>query len=102
MKKFLSIVFIATMMVATTASADATKGQKLYLKKLKSACDLNGAKMAAKHTQAEWEAVKDTLADEIKKICPNAEDKALKDKYLPHYYDFFHKFASDSGNVPSC
>ncbi|RLA81900.1 MAG: cytochrome C, partial [Epsilonproteobacteria bacterium] len=23
-------------------------------------------------------------------------------KYLQHYFDFFHEYASDSGNVPSC
>jgi len=37
---------------------------------------------------------------EIKKICPNAGD--LKEKYLKDLYDFAEKFASDSGNVPSC
>ena len=39
------------------------------------------------------------MADEIKNICPSAEDKA---KYLNHYFDFFKEYASDSGNVPSC
>ncbi len=87
---------------ATTASADATKGQKLFKKKLKDACGIGGAAMAAKHTQAEWEAVKGDMATEIKNICPSVDDKALKDKYLEHYFDFFHKFASDSGNVPAC
>jgi hypothetical protein len=42
------------------------------------------------------------LKAEIKKICPKAKDKALKSKYMKDYYDFFHDFASDSGNVPSC
>ena len=74
----------------------------LYKKKLKSACGMSGADMAKKHTQAEWEDLKGNLKEEIKTICPNVSDKALKDKYLQHYYDFFHNFASDSGNVPSC
>jgi len=63
---------------------------------------MNGAKMASQRSQDEWEAVKGDLATEIKKICPKASDKALKDKYLQHYYDFFFEYANDSGNVPSC
>jgi len=35
-------------------------------------------------------------------MCPSAKDKALKEKYLPHYFDFFFEYANDSGNVPSC
>jgi len=87
---------------STMASADVAKGQKLYLKKLKGACGLNGAKMAAKHSQDEWVSLKEDLASEIKNICPKVKEKALKQKYLPHYYDFFYEYANDSGNVPSC
>ena len=91
-------------MSATTLSADVGKGQKLYLKKLKGACNMNGAKMASQHSQDEWETIGkgDGMAAEIKKICPTVKDKALKGKYLPHYYDFFYEYANDSGNVPSC
>ena len=28
--------------------------------------------------------------------------KGTKEKFLPHLYDFFYEYASDSGNVPSC
>jgi len=105
MNKMIKIALAALVMLtmsATTLSADVAKGQKLYLKKLKGACGLNGAKMAGKHSQDEWAAVKDDLATEIKNICPKVKDKALKGKYLPHYYDFFFEYANDSGNVPSC
>jgi hypothetical protein len=63
---------------------------------------MTGAKMAGKHTQDEWEAIMEegVLSQEIKKICPNV--KKVKDKFVPHYYDFFYEYASDSGNVPSC
>jgi len=105
MKKFLSIVAITALvagLATTTLSADPAKGQKLYLKKLKKACGFNGAKMAAKHTQDEWEKIKEggKLEDEIKKQCPNVKD--VKDKYLDDLFDFFYEYASDSGNVPSC
>ena len=105
MTKMIKIALAALVMItmsATTLSADVAKGQKLYLKKLKGACGLNGAQMAAKHSQAEWEDLKGNLAEEIKNICPKAKDGALKEKYLQHYYDFFHEYANDSGNVPSC
>jgi len=105
MKKLVKVALAATLLLslgATTASADSAKGQKLYKKKLKSACGFSGADMAGKHTQEEWEEKKDTLAEEIKHLCPSVKDKALKAKFMPHYYDFFHNFASDSGNVPSC
>ncbi|MEA2019345.1 MAG: cytochrome C [Campylobacterota bacterium] len=95
---------IALAMSTTVASADVTKGQKLFSKKLKKACGMSGAKMAGKHSQDEWESIQENgaLAGEIKKICPNVKDKSLKGKYIPHYYDFFYEYASDSGNVPSC
>jgi len=105
MKKVLSIVATAlliTSVVSTSAVASPAKGQKIYLKKLKKPCGMNGAKMAVKHTQSEWESFKEagTLEDEFKKICPNLKD--VKDKYVPELFDFFHEYASDSGNVPSC
>ena len=101
----LVLASVITLSVSTTvASADVPKGQKLYLKKLKGACGMNGAKMAAQHSQGEWETIgkDDGLVIELKKMCPTAKDKALKSKYLDHYYDFFFEYANDSGNVPSC
>jgi hypothetical protein len=85
-----------------TANASVVKGQKLYSKKLKKACGFSGAKMAAKHSQDEWEEINDNgaLLEEIQKFCPKV--KSVKDKFLPHFYDFFYEYANDSGNVPSC
>jgi len=105
MNKLLKLVLAsvtALVMTSTVANADVAKGQKLFTKKLKKVCDMTGAKMAAKHSQDEWEAINDagTLADEIKTICPNV--KKVKEKFIPHYYDFFYEYANDSGNVPSC
>jgi hypothetical protein len=92
---------------SSTASADVKKGQKMFLKKLKASCSAaginNGAKFAVKHTQDEWEAIKEAgkFADEIVKICPKASGK-LKSKYENDVYDFSYEYASDSGKVPSC
>lgn len=104
MKRFLKALMITTLVlfVASAAQADMKKGQKIIIKKLKKDCGMNGAKLASKHTQAEWKSIYDAgnLPSEIKTICPNS--KELKDKYYPHVYDFLYNYAIDSGNVPSC
>ena len=99
----ITLASVITLAVSSTAlSADVAKGQKLYAKKLKKACGISGASMAGKHTQDEWTEINDAgnLKKEIQTICPSA--KKVKDKYLPHFYDFFKEYSSDSGNVPSC
>ena len=82
MTKFSKLALAALLgmavMTTTATAGDAAKGQKLYQKKLKEPCKMTGADFAAKHSQDEWESKKDSLADEIKAICPNVKDKALK------------------------
>ncbi len=107
MNNILKIAFGAALILsvgASTINADVAKGQKLFTKKLKSACGISGAALAGKHTQGEWTEIHEAgkIADEIKAICPKVKDSALKEKYIPHYFDFFKEYGSDSGNVPSC
>jgi len=101
MTKLVVTALLGLAVFSTTASADAGKGQKLYMKKMKASCGFSGAKFAAKHTQGEWESIKGAgkFAEEAATLCPGLE---LKDKYVPHIYDFSYEYASDSGNVPSC
>ena len=100
--KLATAALLGTVMLSSTATADVKKGQKLYLKKLKAPCGISGAKFAHKHTQDEWENIYEAgkFADEVKKICPKV--KKVKEKYIPHVYDFAYEYAKDSGNVPSC
>ncbi len=110
MKKTSSLLLaalVASSMFSVTVSADAKKGQKYYLKKLK-ACKKdglkNGALFATKHTRAEWEKAKvNGLVAEWTKLCPHGEKKfaKMKEKDVTNLYDFVHKYASD-GDVPSC
>ena len=101
-----SIIVLAVS--TTVASAEAKKGQKYYLKKLK-VCKKdglkNGAVFATKHARKEWASIKDngTLLDEFKTICPSGAKKInkMKEKDINNLYDFVWKFASD-GEVPSC
>ncbi len=105
MKKLIVAVFMGCFFmsfVVPNVFADAAKGQKIFLKKMKDPCGMNGGEMAVKHTQMEWKGINDAgkLNEELLKFCPTAEP--LKESYVPHVYDFLYNYASDSGNVPAC
>jgi len=105
MTKFTKLALVALLgmtVMTTTASADADKGQKIYSKKLKETCQMDGGKFAAKHTQDEWTEIVEggKLAEEIVVIC--GEGAKVKEKKLEDLGDFVQEFASDSGNVPNC
>lgn len=108
MKKLLTLLLTAMVALSFTASfanADSTKGQKLFIKKLKKPCEMTGGDMAKKLTQIEWKTANSEgkLMEKIAEFCPEGADlEGVKDKYLPHIYDFLFNYASDSGNVPSC
>lgn len=103
MNKLLKIALASALVMgvgATTLSADAAKGQKLYSKFLKGPCGMTGAKFAAKKTQDGWDKVKGSFEAEVIKMCPKVEAGSVKG--LEHIFDFVRAYASDSGNVPSC
>lgn len=106
--KLLLSAVLAMGVFNAAASADADKGQRIYQKKLKSACGMTGAVFAAKHTQMEWEGANDdgTLAEMMTDACQGGkaffESDKFESKFKSHLYDFVHEFASDSGNIPSC
>ena len=111
MNNLLKIVLASIVMVAlsaTVASADAKKGQKYYLKKLK-VCKKdglkNGAVFATKHDRKTWASLKESgkLMDDWKTICPSGVKKLkkMREKDITNLYDFVWKYASD-GDVPSC
>jgi hypothetical protein len=78
------------------------RGQKIYLKRLKKVCGMNGAKFASLHTQEEWEEIRniDSFGHEIEKRCPEVEN--FKERWESDLFDFCYAYAKDSGNVPSC
>jgi len=111
MKKTTSLLLaalVAGMAFTTSLSADAKRGQKFYLKKLK-VCKKDGIKnggiFAIKHSRHEWSAIKEQgdLQKEWIAICPHGEKKIkkMKPKDVKNLYDFVWKYASD-GEVPSC
>ena len=94
---------------STLVMADVKKGQKAYLKALKGKFKMNGTKFAVMHTMEEWtelfEDEGEGFIEEFSALYPKAS-KFLKSKKawkkLQHIRDFAIKYASDSGNVPSC
>ena len=112
MKRLVTFVLAAMLglsLAVTTASADPAKGQRYYLKFMKKATGVNGAKFATQHTQAEWKALfagdASAFIKEYSAKYPDAEKflngKKFK-KFMPDIKDFAIEYASDSGNVPSC
>ena len=95
---------LALGIASSTLSADAVKGQKLYSKLLKDPCGMTGAKFAAKHSQEEWKALKESgkFEEELIKICPSVKAGDVKESLQEHIIDFSIEFANDSGNVPAC
>ena len=112
MKKIISLfalVFAALTFLSTNASADASHGKMVYMKKMKSACKKdgikNGAVFAIKHDRHGWAAIKESgnLRLEWGTICPHAEKKVkkMRKKDVKNLYDFVWKYASD-GEIPTC
>ena len=112
MKKIISLfvaAFFVVGLMSTNAMADAAKGQKYYLKYMKSGSGMNGAKFATQHTQTEWKALfagnGEKFVAEYAKKYPDLNSFLTGEKFekfMSDIKDFCIEFASDSGNVPSC
>lgn len=99
--------FLSLSVFASSASADAEKGKKLYQKNLKETCGISGGVFAAKFKQADWDKAykAGTLNKKMTEACPAGKEFFESDKFKKvesHMYDFVHDFAKDSGNIPSC
>ncbi len=107
--KTLLITVILGSLGSTALLADAKKGQKIYLKTLKAKFGMNGTKFASLHTVEEWEELfedeGEAFIEEFSQRFPKAKKVLTRKnswKKLQHVKDFAIKYASDSGNVPSC
>lgn len=97
-----SLVTIIAILSTQNLSADEITGEKIYAKKLKSFCGFKGDEFAKKFTQKEWDNIykNHKLNSILQEFCPKSEP--LKEEYLQHLYQFFHKYATDSGKKPLC
>jgi opacity protein-like surface antigen len=106
MKKLALAALLGMALISSTASADATKGKRIYQKFMKDGCSQTGGAVAGKHTQKEWSKLEgDAFKAELEKICPTTKDflegKKFK-KLNKHLHDFMYEFGKGSGNVPAC
>ncbi len=78
-----------------------THGQNIYLKELKKICGMSGIAFATKHTQSEWEEIRnmESFGHEVERICPNL--KKFSHLWENDLYEFAYEYAKGSGNVPS-
>ena len=97
MKLLMSVILLSGIGFA----GDINKGKRVYLKKMKAPCNMNGVKFAKTFNQDEWEEFYEdgTFGKEVKTICPKSK---LKSKYESDLYSFVYKYAKDSGEIPSC
>ena len=101
------MVILISVFGLTLSNASVYKGQRAYMKLCKK-CHKSGGKLAKTHTQSEWEEFFDDNAKLLKNV--HKKDKAAMnklnskkfDKNIKHMRQFFHKYASDTGNVPAC
>jgi len=105
--KAMAKVGLICALLLISADASVYKGQRAYMKLCKK-CHGSGEKVLAMHTQKEWQSIFDHNAKNLiqmhkgdKKAMEILQSEKFK-KNLRHMRQFFHKFASDSGNVPAC
>ncbi|NPA61028.1 MAG: cytochrome C [Epsilonproteobacteria bacterium] len=98
--KFAIYAILTLIFSSNIAMADVAKGQKIYVKKMKSKCAITGSEFAGRHSQDQWEEIYDAgrLKEEIKKICHGYN---IGNQDLPHIYDFAYEYANDSGKIPN-
>ena len=81
---------------------DAEKGRQIFLSEIKNKCSMNGQRFAASHTQSEWKELyeRGEITKEVNTMC---QQKVLNEHTeTVDLYAFTVKFASDSGEMPSC
>jgi len=79
-----------------------SKGENIFIKKLRKHCDMSSADFAGVYSQDEWEEIAEAgkFDDIVLEICPKIED-IYQEEWSPDLYQFVYEYASDSGNIPS-
>lgn len=95
-KIFVILLFVCfTHSYATNSTVGIT-----YFKQVKAKCNLSALSFAHKHTQNEWENIKQAgqFNHVAKKICPQVTLKPTQENKA---YAFVYEYAKDSGKIPS-
>lgn len=102
-------LLIAMLLLPAFLQADAHAGKMFYMKHLKSKIKMSGAEFARLHTCDEWVALfRDDgkgFIEEFSSRFPKRADYFNSGRFKKHLgdlADFAIRYASDSGNTPSC
>jgi hypothetical protein len=105
MKKCVGMILI--LFIGVSLDASVYKGQRAYMKLCKS-CHGSGGKLVKQHTREEWENYFKENG-KLLKLVHAKDEKAMEKLHSPmflknikHMRQFFHKYASDTGNIPAC
>jgi len=91
-------------LVATFASADPIKGEKILNRAIHDDCAIPAPRVAMMHSMKEWEALvaSGQMEAEIAKLCNHkAPIKPFKGKYSKYVAEYLEHYANDSGAVPA-
>ena len=104
MFKMISTLCLIFLILATNTYGNASKGKRIYKKKMQKICGFSAAKMTRKHTQAEWESLYEggKFLEEIHHICPDLDTHSLQSKWVEHLYDMSLKYAKDGVAPNGC
>lgn len=102
MYKLVGLVLMVFVLISS-AEAGAFKGKKVYAAQLYETCGFTGEVMGKKYTKKEWKDFykKKTLANVLKKECPNSKIITKKSD-IRALFSFFRLFSKDSGNTAAC
>ena len=100
------VTIMAFLALQTTLFGSSHYGKILYKKKFFNICNMYGYEFAQKHTQDEWDQLKENnqLIKEWSNICPQGKTQFLnlRKRDKKNLFDFVWTYASDSGEIPSC
>jgi len=97
----LALVILGATLLPTMVSASEKKGLRLYKKKMQRKCKMAGSLFARKHTQEEWEKLREkgTFKTEAGKICPAVDFSKFSPKQWSDLYDFSYAYGI-GGRIP--
>jgi len=76
---------------------EKSKGEKIFQKYFQKPCQMSAEIFASKHTQDEWEEIKESgiFQEYVVKLCPNIKTTYRKE-WTEELYQFVYKYAYDS------
>ncbi len=79
---------------------EKSKGQKIFQKYFQKPCQMSAQIFASKHSQDEWEDIKESgiFQEYVVKICPNIKN-IYKKEWSDDLYQFVYTYAYDSGKL---